>query len=348
MKKYFGNMKKIISIFLVLTLAITSIGIIDTKKVTAAGSFEADGILYRINSNTEVSVMRCENYVGTNLVIPGKVENDNKEYKVTKIESKAYRNSLLLQKVVISEGIKTIDDSAFEGCEQLSEITIPKSLETVGSNGILSSCNMLEKVKFADGIETIPRYLCKNITSEKIKTVTVPDTVKLIGGGAFANMKNLEHVYMPDTVERINWGAFQGCENLQEINIPKNVTVIENNVYDGVKKPTTVIIPGKVTSIGSNVFDECENLKEITIPVSLESVGSNGIFNGCNKLEKINLTEGITAIPRNLYRNITSEKIKTVTVPDTVKLIGGGAFANMKNLEHVYMPDKVERINWGA
>ena len=66
----------------------------------------------------------------------------------------------------------------------------------------------------------------------KIKSVTIPDTVKLLKDDTFMNCTNLSTVNLPNTLKYIYNGAFQGCTSLKTIKIPKSILKIEKNAFD--------------------------------------------------------------------------------------------------------------------
>ena len=49
------------------------------------------------------------------------------------------------------------------------------------------------------------------------KNVSIPDTVEVIGGGAFEENKNVELIVVPNSVNRIEGYAFWGCDSLDTV-----------------------------------------------------------------------------------------------------------------------------------
>ena len=68
---------------------------------------------------------------------------------------------------------------------------------------------------------------------EGIKSVIIPDTVKVIERSAFAYCKNLTSVIIPNSVEWIYYGAFKGCDKLELVTIGRNVEYIGEMVFYG-------------------------------------------------------------------------------------------------------------------
>ena len=127
----------------------------------------------------------------------------------------------------------------------------------------------------------------KNITS-----VTIPDSVTVIGNNAFSGCESLTSVTIPDSVTTIGDSAFIGC-NMTSVIIPDSVTTIGNSAFSFTGL-TSVIIPDSVTTIGDSAFWSCSNLTSVTIPDSVTNIGSTAFYR-CTSL--ISVTVHATAPP---------------------------------------------------
>ena len=110
--------------------------------------------------------------------------------------------------------VTTIDDSVFENCKSLVDVTISADLGYIGSN-VFSGCSNLKSVIF---------------------------TGKMLGNmeyGAFSNCNNLEKVVLPECITSIDSDVFFECENLKYVYIPDSVTNIAQGIF--VFAPNVVI-----------------------------------------------------------------------------------------------------------
>ncbi|MBR5428074.1 MAG: leucine-rich repeat domain-containing protein, partial [Clostridia bacterium] len=123
----------------------------------------------------------------------------------------------------IKEGTRIIADNAFECCDSLMSIAIPKSVKNIGDSAF-ECCSILTSVMIPDSITSIGGrafFKCSSLTS-----VTIPDSVKSIDGSAFYACTNLKSVAIPDSVTSIGGAVFSGCTSLASIFIPESVTEI--------------------------------------------------------------------------------------------------------------------------
>ena len=143
----------------------------------------------------------------------------NGELKTKLLEAKGA--NLENVKVVLPEGITSIESSLFEGCTFLSEFTIPASVTEIESSAF-KGCSALSEIK-------------------------IPANVKKIGESAFEGCSAISEIKIPAGVTEIESSVFKGCSALSEIKIPANVkkigvsafkdcTSIESFEYDGTAK----------------------------------------------------------------------------------------------------------------
>ncbi len=118
------------------------------------------------------------------------------------------------RKVVISENIVRIADSAFENCDFITEVDIRSSeLKTVG-NRAFKNCKRLKKC----AISTLKGR---------------------IGNSAFLGCKSLERFDIPKGTVKIGDKAFYNCSSLKFISVPESVMIIDGKILNNDK---TIIV----------------------------------------------------------------------------------------------------------
>ena len=147
---------------------------------------------------------------------------------------------------------------------------------------------------YIDGVGTVVLYGEQDIYPrffygcDNLKSVTIPEGVKIIGEYAFYDCNNLESVIMPEGVKSIEEYAFSGCDNLESVTIPESVKSIGKYAFSGCDNLESVTIPESVKSIEKYAFGYCDNLESVTIPESVKSIEEYA-FGYCDNLKNVYL-----------------------------------------------------------
>ncbi len=120
--------------------------------------------------------------------------------------------------VVITDGITSIGDHAFQDCSGLTSITLPDELTSIGGSAF---------------------WGCSGLTS-----ITLPNRITSIGGGAFSDCSNLTEITIPDKITSIRGNVFRGCSGLTSVTIPAGITSIGNSAFSGCNSLTDVYYNG--------------------------------------------------------------------------------------------------------
>ncbi len=169
---------------------------------------------------------------------------------------------------------------------------------------------------------------------ETITTVTVPDTVKLIGYSAFRNCKGLKTVTLGVGVETICPMAFSGCSALATVTIGANVKSIASNAfsstnittvnYGGTRAQWAALI-GDIKDFNNAVIickHDCatDGHKGVEIPAVPATCTESGVTAGsrCEICEKI-ITTG-EVIPAKGHT--PDEAVKENEIPATCETAG--------------------------
>ena len=189
-----------------------------------------------------------------------------------------------LTSITISSSVTTIFRDAFNGCENLTNITIPKNVTLIHDAAIgdcpnLKSINVDSrnpKYKSVNGVlfnKTATNLIA--YPAGKSGTYSIPNSVKTIGGKSFQNAA-LKSITIPSSVTSIGEKAFDGC-GITNITIPNSVKTIGDEAFEGCNL-TTITIPSSVTSIGEWAFGICQNLKSIYFRGNPPQVLGNGVI----------------------------------------------------------------------
>lgn len=114
-------------------------------------------------------------------------------------------------------------------------------------------------------------------------TVSVPNTVEIIGESAFEENDYVQKVVLPDSVKQIKEYAFWGCDRLSTVTLGKGLTEIGDYSFTNCKGLKEMTIPSNVKSIGIQAFADCVNMTDITIPYQVTQIHDTA-FDGCSRL----------------------------------------------------------------
>ena len=112
-------------------------------------------------------------------------------------------------------------------------------------------------------------------------TYSVKKGTKIICDMAFYDYSSLSSLVIPDSVIIIGFGAFEGCSSLRSLVIPDSVTSIGDDAFWFCSSLRNLVIPDSVTAIGDRAFSGCCSLESLVVPDSVASIG-NKAFRGCN------------------------------------------------------------------
>ena len=306
--------------------------------------FETNGVRYLIGENNTVSVIsKTEKYAGA-VSIPSQVYYNGINYTVT-----------------------AIAQSAFEGCIDMTAVSIPSTVTTIGGAAF---------------------YYCTGLT-----TVDIPNGVKTIGEGAFSKCEGLTSVTIPGSVTSIGKNAFFQCYGLTQITSGiENPFAIDDGVFpSSVYTNASLLVPSGRKSAYQNTagWKRFQNIAEASVVVKeFEANGvryligenntvsvisktgkyagavsipnqvtfndnnytvtsiSSSAFEGCTGMTSISISGSVTTIGDAAFYYCTG--LTTVDIPNGMKTIGEGAFSKCGGLTSVTIPGSVTSIGKNA
>ena len=124
---------------------------------------------------------------------------------------------------------------------------------------------------------------------DRIKSITIPESVTAIDMRAFKNCTGLESITIPDTVYYISGDAFMNCTSLKSIKLPASLKLVNPGVFSNCTALEEIVIPDFVTEIMVGAFYECTNLKTVTLGRRIEKLWAD-VFMDCDNLTEINFS----------------------------------------------------------
>ncbi|MBQ7444430.1 MAG: leucine-rich repeat protein [Clostridia bacterium] len=110
--------------------------------------------------------------------------------------------------------VTKIGDSAFRGCKELENVTIPDSVTEIG-NRAFAGCAALTSLVIPDSVTEIGDWAFAGCTG--LTEIDIPCKVKVISARTFSYCTGLKRVGMHAGITEIGHGAFWDCIGLQSV-----------------------------------------------------------------------------------------------------------------------------------
>jgi hypothetical protein len=220
-------------------------------------------------------------------------------------------------------GITEIHYGAFGGCSDLTNITLPNTLERLDGDAF-NCCTSLVSINIPDSITVMHRNPFTNCTSLTGITLDNPASAKFETNGRILYYKyNDDPDGMDDPAyaekKLVAYPTVSGS-----FTIPADVTAIGVSAFFNCEALTTVIFAAnsKLKKINDRAFESCYNITSpMTFPASLEAIDA-GVFSLCEKLTGVNFAVNgiIERIDTQAFYGCTS--IASITIPTSVTFLG--------------------------
>ena len=175
-------------------------------------------------------------------------------------------------------GTRRLADGALAGNHDLTEVTLPDTVEAIGARAF-DDCRCLHEIH-------------------------MPEKLQALGVRAFRGCKGLRAVKLPGGLESLSDGLFEGS-GLIGIALPEAVTAIGARAFADCAALESVTLNDGLRYIGPCAFARCARLKALTLPPDLEALGPQALLE-CRALEALTLPgrlpEGLTEAVPDLRR----------------------------------------------
>ncbi len=169
-------------------------------------------------------------------------------------------------------------------------------------------------------------------------SVTVPDSVTIIGNESFAECTSMEQISLDANLNSIGQKAFYDCWNLKSLTIPAGVETIEQYLAYGCDNLTTLVING-ASEIKTSAFEKCQSLSAVTLNSGIKKIDTYA-FACCERITSINLPDSLTSIGFHAFWRCYG--IKKITIPEWV---GDCDFACCSGLNEVVLSKTASYID---
>ena len=312
--------------------------VITYRNPNASYTEEINGIYYDFlttPSSNEAYVTSGDDLYTGDVVIPDQVAYNGLWYNVTTIKDKAFKNCVELTSITIPNGIVSIGKEAFYRCFGLTSLDIPETVNSIGNFAFFNCYNLTSITVDSNNeyYESLNNALIEKNTHTLIlgcKNTVIPDGVTAIGGYAFYGTE-LSSVTIPNSVTSIGYDAFCFCRYITSLTIPASVTSIGESAFAGCERLTSITVES-----GNPVYDSRNNCNAII------RTSDNQLITGCKNTV---IPYGVTSIGNNAFNECY---LASMIIPNSVTSIGMYVFYSCFYLTSITIPNSVTSIDYCA
>ena len=246
--------------------------------------------------------------------------------------------------VTIPANVKTIADYAFSGVTTIATVSVPNTVTFIGSHAFEGCSNLTGVTIVSGGINRIADYTFANCT--RLRNITIPASVVAIGKYAFAGCGTLDAISFGTGVRSIEDYAFKDCTQLLTLALPRYLSSIGKTVFAGCNNLVTVTLDASnttykvmdgilLTKNGETIIQDLVPLTrlKLTVPGTVKKI-ETGAFDGSKFTEVIISANDLIIMPLafNNNTNLTRIIIKATTLPS----VAVNSFGDFNRYIYVY------------
>ncbi len=330
---------------------LTSVKLPDSTETIAGDAFSYCSAL------KSVTVPAGVTSIGTSAFRQTALEEFDMPDAVTTLGEYVFEGCKQLRRVHLSRRLTTIPVRTFSDCQALEEVNIPQRVTRIEHDAFVR-CYKMPSPLLPEGLTHLDEYAFWDTRFDHInlpstlqiigrecfryshlRSIDVPANVVEIKQGAFEYCDSLRHATLPEGLLYLQNEAFRDCPLLEDVALPAGLRVLGEWVFHGNKSKKTFVQPPLVNVVPNHICCACENLTSVTLHNRITRIDGNA-FDGCKKLSRIDLPEGLETIGSWAFVNCP---LTEINIPSSVRNIEPRAF-NGGLYSRVVVPEGVEKI----
>ncbi|MBO5339848.1 MAG: leucine-rich repeat protein [Oscillospiraceae bacterium] len=168
----------------------------------------------------------------------------------------------------------------------------------------------ITELQIGPGVTGVAGDAFKELTA--LKSVTLPDTFKVLSGYGFRGCTALAQVDLGKGLEKLDSGAFKGCTALKSITVPGGVDRPGDNAFEGCTSLVSARLEEGCGWVSKMMFHGCISLRSVELPSDLIFIGDDA-FKDCWALTDI-YYNGTRAQWENVRKDDTGVELAAATI----------------------------------
>lgn len=202
-----------------------------------------EGFVYGQSYQWIRSICRSGNTIATYQYLTMEARNDylkhvyfDPDCQITSIGTYAFIACTVLEDITIPKSVVTIGEGAFECCVELSNLQFQteddgtSALRTIDQFAFYA-CRSVETIDLPEGLTTIGQYVFTY--NFKLVNIKLPNTLRTIGAHFLCCASSLQTLVIPASVTTIDGALFHGCESLREVYLLGEASALKAAAEDG-------------------------------------------------------------------------------------------------------------------
>ncbi len=257
--------------------------------------------------------------------------------EVTVIDKMAFYNCDTVHKLTIHGGVEEIRKSAFEKCDNLTEI---EGMPSIIGDSAFAECVKLKSVPQLSAAEEIGDnafYGCRELTG-----IELGEGLTYLGSNSFNGCKSITDIKLPYTLEKIGTAAFMNCTGLRRIEFEeqknKGITEIGERAFMNCTALNSVSTPDTLTNIAPYAFSRSGVTRA---ELYCEAVGEYA-FSECSALKYLYIDDAVARVEQFAFANCTALNEKYINTDYT--LVDSTAFYGCTSLGRINSTKRNEAL----
>lgn len=273
-----------LGIVAVVAIAVVLCSFVNIHRLLFGYDFADDTLCYNILSEEDKTCElvkydpSLETTGAKNISIKPEVDYNGEVYKVKAVASRVFEdNSIITTLSILSSDIH-FSREVFRRCSELKFVYVNDDFNSF-SQGLFGCCHKLEAFRFPSVVTEIPQA-CFHQTG--LKTLSLPDGVKVIRQDAFCDCDSLTEIKLPKSLVTLERGVFFQCDNLESVTIPANTKNIGQYCFMDCPKLKTIYNYATEPQRVLDIFDEGVEITVFVPSQSLDLYRTADCWRNCN------------------------------------------------------------------